>query len=118
MAEAEGFLLACIAELARLRQPLGDRVKLGGLALDFERVVQLVAVIEVILDRRLAPAGHEDEMLDTGGACFLERILNDRLVHHRQHFLGHGLGGGQHPGAKTGHRKHGFADQRVSPNVL
>jgi len=72
----------------------------------------------MILDGGFASTRYEDEMFDAGGTCLLEGILNDRFVHHGQHFFGHGLGGGQHPGAEPGNRKHGFANQKVSPHVL
>src|SRR5215472_14996942 len=48
-------------------------------------------MIEVILDRRLAPACDEENLLDPVGNQFLDHVLHDRLTRHRQHFLGLGL---------------------------
>ena len=56
--------------------------------------------------------GDEDEMLDAGLAGFVDDVLDQRPVDHRQHLLGHGFGGGQEPGTKPGHGKHSFANSR------
>ena len=63
----------------------------------------------MILDRRLAAAGHEDELLDAGRLGLLHRILDQRPVDDRQHFLRHGLGGRKKTGAEAAHREDGFA---------
>ena len=57
----------------------------------------------------LAAAGHHAELLDPGGARFLDGVLDQRLVDDRQHFLGHRLGGGQEAGAQAGDGQHGLA---------
>ena len=59
----------------------------------------------MILDHRLVAAGDEDEMLDAGLARLVHHVLDQRPVDHRQHLLGHGLGGGQEAGAEPGHGK-------------
>ena len=41
---------------------------------------------------------------------FIHHGLDQRPVDHRQHFLGHGLGGGQEACAEAGDRKNGFAN--------
>ena len=41
----------------------------------------------MILDRVLATAGHEDDVVDAGTNRFLDAVLDDRLVDERQHFL-------------------------------
>ena len=64
----------------------------------------------MVFDDVLAAAGDEDELLDPGFPGLLDRVLDDRLVDHRQHLLGHGLGGGQEAGAHAGDGKNGFAD--------
>ena len=75
-----------------------------------ERRLELVGVVEVILDRALVAAGDEDEFLDAGGEAFLDRILDQRPVDDRQHFLGHRLGGRQEARAQAGDRQDGFTD--------
>ena len=64
----------------------------------------------MVLDHRFVPAGDEDEMFDARLACFIHHVLDQRPVHHRKHFLRHGLGRGQEAGAEAGDRKYGFAD--------
>jgi hypothetical protein len=67
--------------------------------------------VKVVLDHRLLPAGDEDEMLDAGLARLVHHMLDQRPVHHRQHLLGHRLGGGQEAGAESGHRENSFANR-------
>ncbi len=57
--------------------------------------LEFVLLVEVILDDALVAPGDEDEMLDPCLARLVHRQLDDRPVHHRQHFLRHGLGGWQ-----------------------
>ena len=59
----------------------------------------------MILDDAFVAAGDEDEMLDAGLARLFDDVLDQRLVHHRQHFLRDGLGRRQEPGAEAGHGK-------------
>ncbi len=42
----------------------------------------------MILDDRLIAPGHEDKMLDSGLARFLDHMLKDRAIDDGQHFLG------------------------------
>ncbi len=72
---------------------------------------EFVLLVEMILDDALVAAGDEDEMLDPGLARLIDGKLDDRPVDDGQHLLGHGLGGRQEPGAKTGHGKDGFLDR-------
>ena len=66
----------------------------------------------MILERALAAPGDEDELLDSGGARLVHRVLDERPVDHGQHFLRHRLGGGQEAGAEAGNGEHGFAEGR------
>jgi hypothetical protein len=84
------------------------------LALGLEDALDLVGVVEIVLDRRLAAPDDEDEMLDPGGAGFLDDVRQDRPVEHVQHVLRRGLGGGQDARPETGDRKHGLAHARRS----
>ena len=45
--------------------------------------------------RGLAAAGDHAELLDAGGARLLDRVLDQRLVDDRQHFLGVALVAGR-----------------------
>jgi len=64
----------------------------------------------MVLDRALATAGYENQFLDAGINRLLRRILDQRLVHEREHFLGIGLGCRQKPGARPGNRKYRLPD--------
>jgi hypothetical protein len=67
-------------------------------------------MIEMILDRDLVAAGHEHEFVDAGGEAFLDGVLDQRPVDHRQHLLGHRLGRRQEARAQAGDRQDGFTD--------
>ena len=70
-----------------------------------QRHFQLELAVEMVLDDALVAAGDEDEMLDAGLARLVDHVLDQRPVDHRQHLLGHGLGGRQEAGAEAGHGK-------------
>src|SRR5438874_12319043 len=65
----------------------------------------------MILDDALVAPGHEDEMLDAGLAGLVDHMLDQRAIDHRQHLLGHCLGGGQEPCAEAGDRENGLASR-------
>ena len=73
-------------------------------------VLQLVGHVEMVLDGLLAAPGDQDDVLDAGVDGFLHHVLDHRLVHQGQHFLGLGLGGREEPGAKAGDGDDGFPD--------
>ena len=64
----------------------------------------------MILDHRLVAAGDEDEMLDSSRHRLVDDMLEDGAVDDRQHFLRHGLGGGQEARAEAGDGQYGLAD--------
>ena len=111
MAEAERRLLAGEACGPGRRQIVGQRLQLGGLLAFFQRCFELELLVEMVLDHALVAAGDEDEMLDAGLPRLVDDVLDQRPVHDRQHFLGHGLGGGQESGAKSCHRENRFANR-------
>ena len=110
MAQAERLLLAGEARLPGLRLILGQKLELLGLAAAFERAVELVGDVEMVLDHRLVAAGDEDEVLDPGGARLIDHVLHDGAVDDAQHLLGDSLGCRQEPGAETGDGQNCFAD--------
>src|SRR5262249_17613861 len=75
-----------------------------------QRHLELEGAVEMILDDALVAPGNENEMLDAGLPCFVDDMLDDGPVDNREHFLGHGLGGGQESGPQTGNGEDGFAD--------
>ena len=84
------------------------------LAARLEEGLELDGDVEVILDRVLAAAGDEDDVVDAGRDRLLDAVLDDRLVDERQHLLRLRLGGGQEAGAEAGGGEHGFADHRAA----
>ena len=84
--------------LQRLELQFPQQVLLVGLR---QRLEQFRVVVEVVLDRRLAAAGDEQDLLDAVRNQFLHHVLHDRLARHRQHFLGLRFGGRQQAGPQT-----------------
>ena len=72
--------------------------------------LEVVRDVEVVLDRVLALAGHDDDRGEARRHGLLDHVLDDRLVDERQHLLGLRLRGRQEAGAEPGGRKHGLAD--------
>jgi len=101
---AERRLLANMDDRPRLRRHL----RCGGaqvvLAARRQCIVEFGREVEMVLDRRFAARGDEHEGLDPGCPGFFDSILDQRLVHHRQHFLRHRLGRRQEPRAEPAGR--------------
>ena len=111
VSQAEGMLLAGVGDLSGGRGAVPDPLQRLGLPAAGQHVLQLHRLIEIVLDRVLAPSGHEDELFDAGRPRLLERVLDQRLVDHRQQFLGQGLGCRQEPGPQPADRQDGFANR-------
>src|SRR5471032_1561388 len=107
--EAERLLLARVADLTGFRQPGVKRVELGLLPAAGERRFELEGMIEMILEGGLRAASDEDELLDPGGACLLDGMLDQRLVDHRQHLLRDRLGRRQKARPQPTNGKNGLA---------
>ncbi|MNM77422.1 hypothetical protein D3C81_892740 [compost metagenome] len=71
---------------------------------------QLVADVEVVFQGALATTGNDRHMLKTRIPRFLYAVLDQRFIHNRQHFLGHGLCGGQKAGAVASCGEKAFTD--------
>ena len=111
VAEAERRLLAGEARGAGAPAGRRDRsFRSAGLRRSFSVSFELELAVEMVLDHRLVAAGDEDEMLDAGLARLVHHVLDQRPVDHRQHLLGHGLGGGQEARAEAGHGENSFAN--------
>ena len=111
VAETERLLLAGEAGCARRRQIMPQQVERLLLLPLKQRHFQLDLAVEMILDDALVAPGDEDEMFDAGLAGFIDNVLDQRPVDHRQHFLRHGLGRRQEAGAEPGDGENGFADR-------
>ena len=58
----------------------------------------------------LAAPGHDDDVLDSRMQRLFHAVLDDGLVHQRQHFLRLRFGGGQKSGAESRGGEYGFAN--------
>ena len=108
VAQALRLLLAHIEDVGQVGGPahlhqlrLLPRLEQAGL--------QLGVVVKIVVHGRLGPVGDDQDVLDAGGHRLLDDILDHRLVHHGEHLLGDGLGGGEHPGAQPGGGDDGLA---------
>ena len=64
----------------------------------------------MVFDGVLAAPGDDNDVVDSGGDAFLDHILDQRLVDHRQHFLGLRFGRGQESRAQTCGGQNSFAN--------
>ncbi len=109
VAEAERLALADVREV----DEVGDLADLGKqirLAARLEKRLELDVDVEVVLDGVLASAGDEDDVVHARGDGLLDAVLDDRLVHERQHLLGLRLGGRQEARAEAGDWEDRLAD--------
>ncbi|MNN40314.1 hypothetical protein D3C81_1543850 [compost metagenome] len=114
MAQALHFHLTGVGEGAGVDELAGagqELLFLGAANL----VLELVADIEVVFQRALAPAGHDRHVLQTGVPCFFNGVLDQWLVDDRQHFLGHGFGCRQETRAIAGSGEQAFTNHK---NIL
>ena len=83
--------------------------KLVRLATVVQVVLELEGRVEVILDRALAAAGHDDDLRQTRGDRFFHDVLDHRLVDEGEHFLRLRLGRGEEPRPEPGGGKDALA---------
>lgn len=110
VAQAQGTGLAHIGAGHTGRGHRLGQLQQFGLAGLLQFHFQLVGLVEVVGDRALGTASDKDHAGDAGFARFFDSVLDERLVHDRQHFLGNGFGGGQKAAAQAGHGEHGSAN--------
>ena len=72
----------------------------------------------MVLDHALVAARDKDEMLDARFPGLIDGDLDERPVNDGQHFLGHGLGGGQEPRAQSGDGENCLFDRALHVNLL
>ena len=107
VAEAERLLLAHRGQHSGSEARAVERVE--RLAARLHRRLELVGDVEMVVERRLASAGDEDELLDPRLERFLDRVLDERAIDDGEHFLGDRLGGGEEAGAEAGDGEHRLA---------
>ena len=110
VAQAQRFSLANVDTSHVFRNDRLHQLQHLLLVACFEFGFQFVGFVEVILNRALVAAGDENHL---GDACLnglFHRVLNQRLVDYRHHFLGAGLGRGKKTSAHSGYRKYRLAN--------
>ncbi len=88
----------------------GEQFLLAGL---LELVFEFERNVEVIGDRMLVAVRHEHERVCARIDRFVDRILDQRLVEHRQHLLGDDLRRRQETRAETGDGEYDFAQRSI-----
>ena len=66
------------------------------LAVSLEALFQIGGIVKVVLNGVFAPVCDDENFLNTGGHGLFNDVLDNGLVHQRQHLLGNTLGVGQH----------------------
>jgi hypothetical protein len=110
MPEAERLLLAHGDHLAELR--VRRRKHVEALALLAKRRLELERLVEIIHERGLPAPGDEDQLFDPRLARFVDRILDQRPIHDRDHFLGDALRRRKKAGAEAGDGEYRLANAR------
>ena len=107
VAQAQGLLLADEVDVGQVgdAQALLQHLLLAGCG---QLLFQLRAAVEVVFDDALVAAQNDEDVGDAGTDGLFHQILDGGLVHKGQHPFGHGLGGGQHTGAKARSRDDSF----------
>ena len=110
MPEAQHAGLAYVGAEHVVRHHGTRDVEQRSLVAGLELVFQFIGRVEMIFDCTFVAPCHKNHVADTGGIGFLDRVLNQRLVHDGKHFLGLRLGGRQKARAQARNRKNGFTD--------
>ena len=100
MAQALGLLLAHEEHIRHVCH-LAHGAGLLDLAIGQEALLQVGRIVEVVLDGGLAAVGDDQDLLDPGGDRLFYDVLQDGLIHQRQHLLRDALGIGQQAGAES-----------------
>ena len=110
MPEAERLALPHVGQVDLARN-LTDFGELVLLAPRLEERLELDRHVEMVLDRVLAAARDQDDVVDAGGDGLFDAVLDDRLVDERQHLLGLRLGGWEKARAESGGGEDRLADR-------
>ena len=110
MPQAQCFGLADVDAIHVLRKQIAHELKHFCLVLALQLVLEFVGLVKMVLDRPLRAAGDKDHVGDARRCRLFNRVLDQRLVDHRQHLLGASLGRGQKTGTHAGDGKNGFPD--------
>src|SRR5207245_5163610 len=107
VSQAQRLLLPRVADLHHVADP-PHHCGLLFFPPFFEETLQRRGIVEMIFDGILSFSGHDDDVLDPGHRAFFHHVLNLRLVDHREHFFGLGLGRRQKARAQARGRQNRF----------
>ncbi|MNP43254.1 hypothetical protein D3C76_1370630 [compost metagenome] len=68
----------------------------------------------MVFQGALAATGDDGDLVQAGIQCLFDAVLDQWLVHHRQHFFGHGFSRWQEASTVTGCWEQAFLDH-ISP---
>src|SRR5450830_1366739 len=111
--QAFHFGLTGVGERALVQQ-FADTDQVLFLVGALDLVFQLVADVEVVFQRAFTATGDDRDLGQAGIQRFLDAVLDQWLVHHRQHFLGHGFSRWEEASTVTGCWEQAFLDH-ISP---
>ena len=110
VSEAKGLALADVNARDALGDDIANRCQQVVFAATRQRPLEFRVGVEMILDRALRRTCDEHQLGRAGRDGFLHRVLDQRLVHDRQHLFRTCLGRWQEPGPSTRNRKYGCSD--------
>ena len=113
MAKTFCLLLAQEQHVCHIRH-FADGAGLLFLAVLQQPLLQIRRIVKIVLNRRLAAVGDNQDLLDTGCNGFLDNVLQHRFVHQRQHFLRNTFRVRQQPCTKPGCGDNRFSDFHVT----
>ncbi len=113
MAQAFHFGLASVGERALIQQ-FADTDQVFFLVGALDLVFQLVADVEMVFQGAFAATGDDGDFRQARIEGFFDAVLDQWLVHHRQHFFGHGFSRWQEASTVTGCWEQAFLDH-ISP---
>ncbi|GAP60594.1 hypothetical protein AHiyo1_41540 [Arthrobacter sp. Hiyo1] len=109
MAQALRFALPHIVDRP---EPGGmlHRVQASFVAFQLQRAFKIRCTIKVVFKGALVAACNHQHVAEARLHGLLNHVLDGRLIHHRQHFLRHRLGGRQETRAQSGRRNNCFTN--------
>ena len=108
VAQAQGMRLAHIRAHHVSRLYAAHHIEQGTFASGLQLGLKFVSGVEMVLNGPFAATSDKNHVADARFVGFFDGILDQRLVHHRQHFFGTGFGGGQKARAQASDGKYSF----------
>ena len=112
MTKAERLFLTHIGDMDQVRNLTHDleQIRLPPLLQHF---LELIADIEMVLDRLFTAPSHDDDLIAASRDSLLDSVLDNRFVDQRQHFFRLRLGGWEKSGAQASGGKNSLANSHL-----